>query len=66
MPNPKNRMSRSRRDKRRAQFNARTKEPSLATCPATGEQHLSHRAYWQDDKLYYKGKVVMTRTSGGK
>lgn len=62
MPNPKNRMSKSRRDKRRAQFNARTKEPGLATCPVTGEKHLSHRAHWHEDKLYYNGKVIMTKS----
>lgn len=61
MAHPKAKQSKSRRDKRRAQYNAKTKEPSLTMCPATGQMHLTHRAHWHEGKLYFKGKVVMTK-----
>jgi large subunit ribosomal protein L32 len=59
MPNPKRRHSKARTASRRAHFKAHSS--SLTTCPATGEVHLTHRAYWHDGKLYYKGKVVMEK-----
>jgi large subunit ribosomal protein L32 len=31
---------------------------NLATCPTTGQAHLYHRAFWHEDKLYYKGRVI--------
>ncbi|ACF14301.1 ribosomal protein L32 [Chloroherpeton thalassium ATCC 35110] len=61
MAHPKRRISRSRRDKRRAQYNAKTKAPAVATCPVTGQSHHSHRAYWFEGSLYFKGRVVMTK-----
>lgn len=57
MPNPKHRHSKSRRDKRRTHWTAEV--PTIATCTATGQPHLYHRAHWYEGKLYYKGKVVM-------
>jgi large subunit ribosomal protein L32 len=33
----------------------------MSVCSVTGETHLSHRAYWHDGKLYYRGKVVMEK-----
>lgn len=59
MPNPKHKHSKSRRDKRRTHYKATA--PTLAVDSATGEAHLYHRAYWHEDKLMYKGKVVMER-----
>ena len=59
MPNPKHRHSKSRRDKRRANYKAAV--PTVAICPATGQPHLFHRAHWYEGKLYYKGKVVMEK-----
>ncbi|MCC7301706.1 MAG: 50S ribosomal protein L32 [Bacteroidia bacterium] len=59
MPNPKRRLSKSRSRKRRTHYTATA--PTLAVCPATGETHLYHRAYWHEGKLYYKGKVVMEK-----
>jgi large subunit ribosomal protein L32 len=59
MPNPKHKHSKSRRDKRRANFKATV--PTVATCPTTGQPHLLHRAHWFEGKLYYKGRVVMER-----
>lgn len=59
MPNPKHKISKSRRDKRRTHYKATA--PTFAVDPTTGEGHLWHRAYWHENKLYYKGKVVMER-----
>ncbi|HLP10569.1 MAG TPA: 50S ribosomal protein L32 [Flavobacteriales bacterium] len=56
MPNPKRKHSKTRRDKRRTHYKAVAS--TLSVCPATGETHLRHRAYWHEGKLYYKGKVV--------
>lgn len=61
MPNPKHKTSKSRRDKRRTHYKATA--PTVAICPTTGEAHLYHRAFWHEDKLYYKGKVVMERNA---
>lgn len=59
MPNPKHKISKSRRDKRRTHDKAVA--PTIAVDPTTGEPHLFHRAHWHENKLYYKGKVVMER-----
>ncbi|MCC6690717.1 MAG: 50S ribosomal protein L32 [Bacteroidia bacterium] len=61
MPNPKRRHSKARTRSRRAHFKAQ--ESGLTTCPTTGEVHLTHRAYWHNGKLYYKGKVVMEKAT---
>ncbi|MBX7181289.1 MAG: 50S ribosomal protein L32 [Bacteroidia bacterium] len=61
MPNPKHKISKTRRDKRRTHYKAVA--PTLATCPTTGEVHLFHRAHWYEGKLYYKGRVVMEKTA---
>ncbi len=60
MAHPRNRQSKSRRDKRRTHYKATA--PTLGTCQATGEQHLLHRAHWHEGKLYYKGRVVIDKT----
>lgn len=59
MAHPKRKQSKTRRDKRRTHYKAEV--PTIAVCPTTGEAHLYHRAYWHEDKLYYKGKVVMEK-----
>ncbi len=59
MPNPKRKTSKTRRDKRRTHYKATAKHFSFDA--ATGEHHLPHRAYWHEDKLYFKGQVVMER-----
>lgn len=61
MPNPKRKLSRSRRDSRRANYKAASS--TLTTCPTTGEIHLRHRAHWHDGKLYYNGQVVMEKAA---
>lgn len=59
MPNPKRKISNTRRDKRRTHY--KITGPTIATDTTTGEAHLYHRAHWHEDKLYYKGRVVMAR-----
>ncbi len=59
MPHPKHKISKSRRDKRRTHDKAVA--PTVAVDSQTGEAHLWHRAHWHENKLYYKGKVVMER-----
>ena len=61
MAHPKRKISRTRRDKRRTHYKAEI--PNFSACPTTGELHLPHRAFWHEDKLYYKGKVVMEKAS---
>ena len=56
---PKRKTSSSKRDKRRGKIKSRV--PKLATCPTTGEPHVYHRAYWYEDKLYFKGKVILEK-----
>ncbi|BAV95215.1 50S ribosomal protein L32 [Ichthyobacterium seriolicida] len=59
MAHPKRKTSKQRRDKRRTHYKAES--PTFGICPTTGEAHLSHRAHWFEGKLYYRGKVVMTK-----
>jgi large subunit ribosomal protein L32 len=60
MAHPKHKISKTRRDKRRTHDALTAK--TVAVCPITGEAHLWHRAYWHENKLYYKGKVMMEKT----
>lgn len=60
MPNPKHRISKERRNKRRTHYKAEA--PTTGVDPSTGEAHLLHRAHWNEDKLVYRGKVVMDKT----
>ena len=59
MPNPKRRLSRARKNSRRATYKASV--PTVGVDQTTGEAHLWHRAHWYEGKLYYKGKVVMEK-----
>lgn len=61
MPNPKRRHSQQRSAKRRTHYKAVAS--TLSTDSATGETHVRHRAHWVENKLYYKGKVVMEKQS---
>jgi large subunit ribosomal protein L32 len=56
MPNPKRKMSKTRRDKRRAKFNARTKAPAMTVCPNCGATTLTHRACINCG--YYRGRII--------
>lgn len=60
MAHPKRKQSKARRDKRRTHYKA--KAPQLAKDPTTGETHLYHRAHWYEDKLYYRGQVLIDNT----
>lgn len=57
MAHPKKRSSKSRRDKRRT--HVKQIAPPLVVCPVTGVMHMPHRAFWHEERLYYKGKVVV-------
>ena len=59
MAHPKRKISKQRRDKRRTHYKSVAK--NYIVCATTGESHLPHRAYWFEDKLYYKGKVVIEK-----
>ncbi len=59
MAHPKHRISKQRRNKRRTHYKATA--PTVATDKTTGEPHVFHRAHWFEDKLYYKGQVVMEK-----
>ncbi len=57
MAHPKRKISTTRRDKRRTHHNL--KLINFVLCPITGKSHLPHRAFWHEDKLYYRGKIVI-------
>lgn len=57
MPHPKRRHSSTRRDKRRT--HDKVVVPGLVKCPITGVFHRPHRAFWFENKMYYKGRVVI-------
>ncbi len=59
MANPKAKMSKSRRDKRRAQVNARTKPATTVNCPHCGEPTLPHRACRHCG--HYRGRCVVNK-----
>jgi large subunit ribosomal protein L32 len=61
MPNPKRRHSQQRSAKRRTHYKAQAS--TLTTDAGSGETHVRHRAHWSEDKLYYKGKVVVDKTT---
>lgn len=49
-------MSNSRTDKRRAQFNARTKPATMIACPNCGTITIMHRACRNCG--YYRGRII--------
>ena len=59
MANPKAKMSKSRRDKRRAQFIARTKPATTVNCPNCGEPTRPHRACRHCG--HYRGRCVVNK-----
>ncbi len=59
MPNPRNKFSKSRRDKRRTHDKATI--PVIAICKTTGEAHRFHHAYYVDGNLYHRGKMVIEK-----
>ena len=61
MAHPKRRQSTTRRDKRRTHYKLET--PNVVTCKATGEAHLTHRAYEVDGNVYYNGKLFIQKAT---
>jgi large subunit ribosomal protein L32 len=59
MPNPKRRHSQQRSAKRRTHYKASI--DTLSTDKTTGETHMRHRAHWVENKLFYRGRVVMEK-----
>ncbi|MFT4972719.1 MAG: large subunit ribosomal protein L32 [Saprospiraceae bacterium] len=58
MAHPKSRISKQRKRKRRTHYTAPI--PHVATCQVTGEKHLRHHAYKDDEgNMYYRGKVLI-------
>lgn len=58
MAHPKSRISKQRKRKRRT--HKKVAIPNVATCSKTGEQHLRHQAYWDDQgNMLYRGKVLI-------
>ncbi len=64
MPNPKRRHSQQRSAKRRTHYKAVA--DTISTDAVTGEAHVRHRAHWVENKLYYKGKVVVEKQTNTK
>ena len=59
MAHPKRRQSSQRQAKRRTHYKAN--EPTLSIDKTSGEVHQRHRAHWVENKLMYKGRVVMEK-----
>ncbi|MBL7753322.1 MAG: 50S ribosomal protein L32 [Bacteroidota bacterium] len=59
MPNPKRRHSQQRGAKRRTHYKATV--DTLSIDKTTGETHMRHRAHWVENKLFYKGRVVLEK-----
>ena len=59
MPNPKRRHSQQRGAKRRTHYKATI--DTLSTDKTTGETHMRHRAHWVENKLFYRGRVVIEK-----
>lgn len=58
MANPKRKISKSKRDKRRASWVIQLKSGGFSTCPNCGEIKMPHRACPHCG--YYKGQQVFT------
>jgi large subunit ribosomal protein L32 len=61
MPHPKHRISKQRRDKRRTHY--KSEAPTTSVDTLSGESHLRHRAHWSEDKLIYRGKVLVDKSA---
>lgn len=60
MPHPKRKKSKSKRDKRRTHHKAIL--PQLSICSLTNQIHLYHHAFWHENTLYYRGKIISQKT----
>jgi large subunit ribosomal protein L32 len=58
MPNPRNKHSKRRTRARRTHDNVGL--PAIAKCKATGEAHIFHHAYYDDEgNMRYRGQVLV-------
>ena len=58
MANPRTRTSKRRKRARRTHYKAAI--PNVVTCKVTGEPHLMHQAYFDDEgNMRYKGRVLV-------
>lgn len=58
MANPRTRTSKRRKRARRTHYKAAV--PNVVTCKVTGEAHLMHQAYYDDDgNMRYKGRILV-------
>lgn len=58
MPNPRNKHSKRRTRARRTHY--KTGVPQIATCQTTGEAHIYHHSYQDDEgNTRYKGKILI-------
>ncbi len=64
MPNPKRRHSQQRSAKRRTHY--KTEAGTISRDSTSGEAHLRHRAHWSEDRLLYKGRVVLEKKTKSK
>ena len=58
MPNPRRKLSRSKRDMRRANWTAKLKKSHLSVCDNCNEMKLPHHVCPHCG--YYKGKAITT------
>lgn len=59
MAHPKRRQSKSRKNTRRNQY--KIKSPQLSIDSHTKQVHILHHAHWYNDKLYYRGKILLDK-----
>ena len=58
MAHPKSRISKQRKRKRRTHYKATA--PSITVCQTTGESHMPHRAYFDDEgNMFYNGNMLV-------
>ena len=62
MPNPKHKISSTRRDKRRTHYKAEA--PTLGVCSNCGASILLHRVC--SECGYYRGKLAIEKEAAGK
>lgn len=58
MPNPRNKHSKRRTRARRTHH--KVEMPTVSKCQTTGEAHIMHHAYYDDEgNMRYKGKILV-------
>lgn len=59
MAHPKRRQSKSRKKKRRTHYYILN--PRLGLDIETKQYHLYHRAHWYENKLFYRGQILIDK-----